>query len=245
MGHAVRRAFALLVLLSACYGGGRGCDIDLFGECTPETRTVSGGTTFEDCDEDLCGAIVSAGSARITSTWHPAEHALEIDPGSRVVLASPLLGEFVSVSVLWQCRPGGRLFVQGTELAPSRSGLAERATVDLVDWSPPGDPAGWERGRVPIVRVEGSESCWIDDTVTIRRVEVECRDWWDEDAGPPDAGPSPWHIDAGPPDSGATDGGSMDAGTVDDAGLIDASSDAAATDAAATVDADAASADGG
>ena len=204
--RGAHRALVVLVLVLACGDSdcGDGC------ECVVGERRSTGVQGYEECEEELCGTVVVAGSARIVTTWHPGEHALAMDPASRVLPDGWSGSSVEAIQFLWDCEPGGRLFVQGTELRKRLDDIARRQRTDITVWNPDaGEDTGFVgHGRYPLVRVEGSAPCWIDDVVIEWRV-TSCGEWSGEsvDGGPGDGGPP----DAAPPDAGSDDAGSFDA----------------------------------
>lgn len=182
----MRRRWLLHVVVVSCAGGAcdSDCELGRGDDCEPGSIEATSMQSYEDCEEDLCGATITAGEARIAPTWHPGEHALHIAPGTRVLLALPFR-EWVAARMLWHCDSGGRLFVQDAEHVASGD-FARIDRAEIIDWEPTGGVEPFERGHAPLVRVEGSASCWIDDVVLSWRVE-SCGGWGEaSDAGSPD-----------------------------------------------------------
>ncbi len=199
--------FLLVVATTACVDDG--CELG-GGDCEVGSIQSTSMETYEECTGEDCYSA-RIGTARVRTTWHPGEHALEIDPGSQVLLASRSRN-WRTIRLLWLCEPGGRLYVQETELPRHSSGVGRRDTVPLVEWEP--DPALWIGGdRAPVLRVEGSAPCWVDDVVMTWRIE-SCSSPWDPDAALDDAGWS-WGLDGGPPDAGPADAAGPDVGGAD------------------------------
>jgi hypothetical protein len=87
--------------------------------CPPCGRDVDasvGAWRFEDCTDSACGLTVVSGSTRVTTTFHPGEHGLELASGTTIQgsLSSGLSSPYgmPALKVIARCDAGTSLAVE-------------------------------------------------------------------------------------------------------------------------------------
>lgn len=128
MNRKMLRLAASLVASAASALALEGCP-----PCGSNGAQAVGAWSFENCADAACGFTVESGTTRVTATFHPGEHGLDLAPGTSIVApvsvtASTLYG-MPFVKVLARCDAGSSLSVELGATSTSRDAAPDAGTT--------------------------------------------------------------------------------------------------------------------
>ncbi len=105
--------------------------------CGPTDAQAIGEWSFEHCSDASCGFTVESGSTRVTATFHPGEHGLDLAPGTSIVapvsVAASTLYGMPFVKLLARCDAGSSLSVELGATSTARDAAPDAGTTGEVE----------------------------------------------------------------------------------------------------------------